>query len=68
MLTDCKASGLRVYPGVSIRRFGTCDMKIADRKAELPENIRGDLYIARFYMDDAYPGRGIISGKNRKLF
>ena len=43
-------------------------MEIADRKAEPPENIRGDIARIYFYMDDAYPGRGIISGKNRKLF
>ncbi|WP_029917467.1 endonuclease [Pelobacter seleniigenes] len=43
-------------------------MDIADRKAELSENIRGDIALIYFYMNDAYPGRGIISGKNRKLF
>ena len=43
-------------------------MEIADRKAEPPENIRGDIARIYFYMDDAYPGRGIVSGKNLKLF
>ena len=50
------------------RRFGACDMEIVDRKAEPPENIRGDIARIYFYMDDAYPGRGIVGGKNRKLF
>jgi deoxyribonuclease-1 len=50
------------------RRFGSCDMEIEDRKAEPPENIRGDIARIYKYMDSAYPGRGIISNKNRKLF
>ena len=41
-------------------------MEISDRKAEPPENIRGDIARIYFYMDESYPG--IISGKNRKLF
>ncbi|NDY74663.1 endonuclease I [Desulfobacter hydrogenophilus] len=50
------------------RRFGNCDMEIEDRKAEPRPEIRGDIARIYFYMDDAYPGRGIISKKNRKLF
>jgi deoxyribonuclease-1 len=50
------------------RRFGFCDMEIADRKAEPPEDVRGNIARTYFYMDDAYPNRGIISNKNRKLF
>ncbi|MBM9520804.1 endonuclease [Desulforhopalus vacuolatus] len=50
------------------RRFGTCDMEIKDRKAEPPLNIRGDIARTYRYMDAAYPGHGIISKKNRKLF
>jgi deoxyribonuclease-1 len=50
------------------REFGSCDMEIEDRKAEPPENIRGDIARIYKYMDAAYPGRGIISKKNRKLF
>ncbi len=49
------------------RRFGTCDMEIENRKAEPPENVRGNIARTYFYMDKAYPGRGIISKKNRKL-
>jgi deoxyribonuclease-1 len=50
------------------RRFGACDMEIEDRKAEPPLNVRGDIARTYLYMDAAYPGRGIISKKNRKLF
>lgn len=50
------------------RRFGPCDMEIEDRKAEPRPEIRGDIARIYFYMDDAYPGHGIISKKNRKLF
>ncbi len=50
------------------RRFGSCDMEISNRKAEPPEDVRGDIARTYFYMDDAYPNRGIISKKNRKLF
>ena len=48
--------------------FGTCQVKIEDRKIEPPAQTRG--FIARTfkYMDWAYPGHGIISGKNQKLF
>ena len=50
------------------RRFGDCDMEIEGRKAEPAEHLRGDIARTYFYMDWAYPGRGIISKKNRKLF
>ena len=50
------------------RRFGSCDMEIKNRKAEPPEKVRGDIARTYFYMDDAYPNRGIISKKNQKLF
>ena len=50
------------------RRFGPCDMEIEARKAEPRPEIRGDIARIYFYMDDAYPGHGIISKKNRKLF
>lgn len=50
------------------RRFGSCDMEIANRKAEPPEDVRGDIARIYFYMSDAYPSRGIVSKKNRKLF
>ncbi len=50
------------------RCFGNCDMEIENRKAEPRPEIRGDIARTYFYMDDAYPGRGIISKKNKKLF
>jgi deoxyribonuclease-1 len=50
------------------RRFGRCDFEIADRKVEPPDAVRGDVARTYLYMDAAYPGRGIVSRKNRKLF
>ncbi len=50
------------------REFGSCDMEIQNKKAEPPPEVRGDIARTYFYMDAAYPGRGIISGKNSKLF
>ena len=50
------------------RAFGKCDMEIEGRKAEPPPEKRGDIARTYFYMDWAYPGHGIISKKNRKLF
>jgi deoxyribonuclease-1 len=50
------------------RAYGLCDFEIQDRKAEPREDIRGDIARTYFYMDWAYPGHGIISKKNRKLF
>lgn len=49
------------------RKFGPCDMEIEDQKAEPRPEIRGDIARIYFYMNDAYPGHGIISKKNRKL-
>ena len=50
------------------RAFGNCDMEIEGRKAEPPPSKRGNIARTYFYMDWAYPGHGIISKKNRKLF
>ena len=50
------------------RAFGKCDMEIEDRKAEPPPDKRGNIARIYFYMDWAYPGHGVISKKNRKLF
>jgi len=56
-----------IIPGER-REFGECDMEIENRKAEPPPNVRGDIARTYFYMDWAYPGHGIISKKNQKLF
>jgi len=50
------------------REFGNCDMEIEDRKAEPPPEKRGNIARTYWYMDWAYPGHGVISNKNRKLF
>ncbi len=56
-----------IIPGEK-REFGECDMEIKNRKAEPPPHVRGDIARTYFYMDWAYPGHGIISKKNQKLF
>ena len=50
------------------REFGTCDVEIKNKKVEPKESIRGEIARTYLYMDSVYPGRGIISKKNRKLF
>jgi len=50
------------------RQFWTCNMEIKDRKAEPREEIQWDIARVYMYMDSAYPGKWIISNKNRKLF
>jgi deoxyribonuclease-1 len=50
------------------RSFGACDLEIQDRTFEPRPDIRGDIARIYFYMDQAYPGRGIVSRQNRRLF
>ena len=50
------------------REFGKCDIEIKNKKVEPKESIRGEIARTYLYMDSVYPGRGIISKKNRKLF
>ena len=50
------------------RKFGKCDMEIEGRKDEPPPDKRGSIARTYYYMERAYPGHGIISKKNRKLF
>lgn len=50
------------------REFGICDMEIENKKAEPKKEIRWDIARVYFYMEATYPGRGIISNKNEKLF
>jgi len=48
------------------REFGSCDVEIEDRKFEPRESVKGDVARIYLYMDESYPGRGIISEKNKK--
>lgn len=50
------------------RRFGRCDFEVEDGKVEPRPTVRGDIARIYLYMEAAYPGRGVLSGKNRKLF
>ena len=50
------------------REFGKCDVEIKSRRVEPREEVRGEIARTYIYMDSVYPGRGIISKKNRKLF
>jgi len=48
--------------------FGKCDVEIKSRKVEPREEIHGEIARTYLYMESVYPGRGIISKKNKKLF
>ena len=50
------------------RECDKCDVEIKNKKVEPKESIRGEIARTYLYMDSVYPGRGIISKKNRKLF
>ena len=50
------------------RSFGSCDMEIEGRRAEPRPQVRGDIARTYFYMDSAYPGRGILTSEGRRLF
>jgi len=58
---------MAMIPGGSYQ-FGDCKTKIEDRKIEPRPEVRGDIARTYFYMERAYPGHGIISSKNEKLF
>ncbi len=58
---------MAMIPGEK-RDFGACDVEIEGRKVEPRPEVRGDIARTYMYMDMEYPGRGIISGKNKKLF
>ena len=58
---------MAMIPGKNYR-FGECRTKIEDRKIEPRPEVRGEIARTYFYMERAYPGHGIISGKNEKLF
>jgi deoxyribonuclease-1 len=50
------------------RKFGACDMEIEGRVAEPPERVRGNIARTYKYMNQAYPGHGIIGRSSVKLF
>lgn len=50
------------------REFGACDFEVENRKIEPRPEVRGDIARTYQYMNSAYPGRGVISRENRKLF
>jgi len=58
---------MSIIPGEK-RIFGACDIEIENKKVEPCPKIRGDIARTYMYMNSAYPGKGIISKKNRKLF
>ena len=47
--------------------FGTCEMKIADRKAEPPARARGQIARTYMYMQDAYGPRYHMSKQQEQL-
>lgn len=53
-------------PG-EVREYGACDVEIDGRKIEPKEAIRGDIARIYFYMDKAYPNRGIVGHKRRRI-
>ena len=68
-----EVNGLRSNYSMAIiegeqRNFGKCDVEIKRRKVELREEVRGEIARTYFYMDSVYPGKGIISKKNRSMF
>jgi deoxyribonuclease-1 len=50
------------------RKYGSCDIEIEGGMVEPAPEIRGDIARIYFYMDWAYPGRGIVGKQKRKLF
>lgn len=52
----------------SSRDFGGCGVKLSDRKFEPEDLAKGSVARTYMHMDTRYPGFGIISDKNQKLF
>jgi deoxyribonuclease-1 len=48
--------------------FGGCRARVFESKFEPMDFAKGTVARVYFYMNATYPGRGIISGKNQKLF
>lgn len=53
---------------VNALTFGGCKAKIAERKFEPMDQDKGIVARSYLYMEGSYPGHGIISEKNKKLF
>jgi endonuclease I/membrane-bound metal-dependent hydrolase YbcI (DUF457 family) len=49
------------------REFGQCDVEIAGGVIEPRPSVRGDIARIYFYMDWAYPGRGMVHAGNHRL-
>ena len=49
-------------------QFGKCRARVEDRKFEPMPQAKGRVARTYLYMEQAYPGRGIVSDKNQKLF
>jgi deoxyribonuclease-1 len=58
---------MEMIPGEK-REFGDCDVEIENHKVEPRPEIRGDIARTYLYMNQAYPGKGILSRSNQKLF
>ena len=63
---DRKNYSMQEIPGEA-REYGACDVEISGRKIEPRESIRGDIARIYFYMDQAYPGRGIVGRKRKRI-
>ena len=53
---------------VSIYSFGKCDIKLSKHGFQARPEVRGTIARTIKYMDDSYPGHGLISNKNQKLY
>lgn len=49
-------------------QFGNCSVEIDETTIEPPDVVKGFVARTYKYMDHTYPGHGIISRKNKKLF
>ena len=54
--------------GNSDGKFGKCSVQLKDRKFEPQELSKGVVARAYLNLENRYPGRGIVSEKNRPLF
>ena len=52
---------------VFVSQFGSCNLKILNNLFTPPSSLKGDVARIFLYMDFAYPGRNIISLKEKKL-